>query len=214
MHSYCGVFIYVYLCSDFGDSELSLMLRFVSYFCQQRIPETHTDIHRHTHTYTHIHTHIHTNINTRIHTRTHGDKMADEANSQLDSALNTLLSITEKSGNLRKDLKRDILDSVSTLRNTFVNLINSVEEQMAKIGLLESKVKKAKAELQGRIAADLSARYPPSRDGTGKTPATGVRHVLPTAGRAKEIYAEVARDSIEKDTRSCCSPSPINRQRQ
>jgi len=31
--------------------------------------------------------------------------MADEANLQLESALSTLLSITEKSGNLSKDLK-------------------------------------------------------------------------------------------------------------
>jgi len=67
-----------------------------------------------------------------------------------------LLSTTEKSGNLRKDLKRDIVDSVSTLRKVFVNLNNSVEEQMAKIGLLESEVKKTKAELQGRRAANIS----------------------------------------------------------
>jgi len=57
-----------------------------------------------------------------------GGKMADEANLQLESALNTLISITKKSGNLRKDLKRDIVDSVSTLRNIFVNLKNCVEE--------------------------------------------------------------------------------------
>jgi len=48
--------------------------------------------------------------------------MADETNLQLESALNTLISITEKSGNLRKDLKRDIVESVSTVRDIFVNL--------------------------------------------------------------------------------------------
>jgi len=48
--------------------------------------------------------------------------MADEADLQLESAFSTLLSITEKSGNLRKDLKTDIVDSVSTLRYRFVNL--------------------------------------------------------------------------------------------
>jgi len=49
-------------------------------------------------------------------------KMADETSLQLGSALSKLLSITEKNGNLRKDFKRDIVDSVSTLRNIFVNL--------------------------------------------------------------------------------------------
>ena len=55
----------------------------------------------------------------------------------------------EKSGNLRKDLKRDIVDSLSTLRSIFVNLKNSAEEYMGKITQLESEAKKLKAELQG-----------------------------------------------------------------
>jgi hypothetical protein len=124
--------------------------------------------------------------------------MADEANPQLECALNTLLSITEKSGNLRKDLKRDIVDSVSTLRNIFVNLKNSAEEQMAKIGQLESEVRKAKTELQKRRAVNLSAREPPPRDVSGKIPASGVKHVLPSAGGAKKLYSELTSESIEK----------------
>ena len=62
--------------------------------------------------------------------------MADEAKLQLESALNTLLSITEKSSNLSKDLKKDMADSVSTLRNIFVNLENSAGEHKAKINQL------------------------------------------------------------------------------
>jgi hypothetical protein len=69
---------------------------------------------------------------------------------------------------------------------------------MATIGLLESEVKKAKGELQGRRAANLSACYLTSIDRTRKTPAAGVKHVLPSAGRAKKLYAEVASESIEK----------------
>jgi hypothetical protein len=57
---------------------------------------------------------------------------------------------------------------------------------------------KAKAELYGRRAANLSARYPTSRDGTGKSPAAGVKHLLPSAGGDKKFYAEVASESIEK----------------
>jgi hypothetical protein len=96
--------------------------------------------------------------------------MADEATPQLHSALNTLLSITEKSGNLLKDLKRDIVDSVSTLRNIFVNLKNSAEKHIRKIVLLESEFQKVKAELLESRAANLSAREPPSMDGTGIKP--------------------------------------------
>jgi hypothetical protein len=62
--------------------------------------------------------------------------MADDVTSQFESALKTLLDITQKSGNLRKDLKQDIVDSVSTFRNIFVNLKNSGEEQTIKINKL------------------------------------------------------------------------------
>ena len=124
--------------------------------------------------------------------------MANEVNQQLESALDTLLSITEKSGNLRKDLKRDIVDSVSTLRNIFVNLKNSAEEQMAKIDHLESEVKKAKAELQQRRAVALSIREPPPRDGSGKTLADCAKHVMPSVGGARKLYSLVTSESIEK----------------
>ena len=55
--------------------------------------------------------------------------MADDVKTRLDSALNKLLTITKKSGNLRKDLKQDIVESVSILRNIFVNLKNSGEDK-------------------------------------------------------------------------------------
>ena len=68
--------------------------------------------------------------------------MADDVRSRLESALKTLLDIKEKSGNLRKDLKQDIVDSVSTLRNIFVNLRNSGEEKTKKINQLLGELKK------------------------------------------------------------------------
>jgi hypothetical protein len=67
--------------------------------------------------------------------------MADEATLQLESALNTLLSITEKSGNLRKDLKRGIVDSVSTLRNIFVKL-KKVQNTWEKPPTLKARLRK------------------------------------------------------------------------
>jgi hypothetical protein len=51
-------------------------------------------------------------------------KMADEEKQWVEDAFETLVSITEKGGNLRKDLKNDILVSVSTLRKEFSHLKN------------------------------------------------------------------------------------------
>jgi hypothetical protein len=77
-----------------------------------------------------------------------------------------LLNITEKSGNLRKDLKQDIVDSVSILRNIFVNLKNS-EEHVTKTNQLKGELNKVKAELRSRIA-NLPGSALPSRGGIGK----------------------------------------------
>ena len=142
---------------------------------------THTNTHAHPHPHIHTHTHPHTHT----HTHTTRGKMADEANLQLESALNTLISITDRSGNLRKDLKRDIVESVSTLRDIFVNLKNCAEEHIKKIALLESEVKNAKAELQEKRAVNLSLRVLPSMDGTGNIPAPSVKQGQPSLGGAR-----------------------------
>ena len=92
---------------------------------------THTSTPTHTHTHTHTtHTQSHTQNHTHTHTRTYGrGKMADDVRSHLEGARNTLLQITEKSSNQKKDLKLDIVDSVSTLRNIFTNLKNGGKAQ-------------------------------------------------------------------------------------
>jgi hypothetical protein len=88
----------------------------------------------------------------------------------------------EKSGNLRKDLKQDIVNSISTLRNICVKLKYTAEEQIVKIIQLESDVNKLKAELQESGVVNLSARVQPSRGGTGQIPVTSVKHQQPSSG--------------------------------
>jgi predicted nucleic acid-binding OB-fold protein len=63
--------------------------------------------------------------------------MADNVKSQLECVLNTLLNIMKKRGNVRKDLKQDIVHSVNPLRNIFVNLKNKEEEYTTRIHQLE-----------------------------------------------------------------------------
>jgi uncharacterized protein YaiI (UPF0178 family) len=55
--------------------------------------------------------------------------MADTVKTLVESALNKLLEITEKSGYLRRDFRKDIIDSVSTLRSIFLNLRTSGEDK-------------------------------------------------------------------------------------
>ena len=68
--------------------------------------------------------------------------MADDDKSQFKGALNTLLQITEKSGNLRKDLKQDIVESLSTLRSIFINVKSRREEHNKEINRLGNELTK------------------------------------------------------------------------
>jgi predicted nucleic acid-binding Zn-ribbon protein len=60
------------------------------------------------------------------------------------------VSITEKSGNLRKDLKKDILESVNTLRKEFSQLKIQLETVNEKRKKLREEVKNATEETARR----------------------------------------------------------------
>jgi hypothetical protein len=140
--------------------------------------------------------------------------MADGVNLQLECALDCLLSITEKSGNLRKDLKRNIADSVSTLRSIFVVMKSREEEHKGKITQLESEVKKVTAELQECRAVTLTPRMLPSVGGIGKPPATSLRQGQPPTGGARKLYSEVMSTRIEKRYKLMVRLKTNERQRQ
>jgi hypothetical protein len=125
--------------------------------------------------------------------------MADEVDLQLESALSTLLlNITQKSGNLRKDLKQNIVDSVSILRSIFANLKNSAEEHIAQITQLEREINKAKAELHQSRVANLPVRAQLSRGGIGQTPVTSGINQQPSSGGGRKLYSEVLSSCLDK----------------
>ena len=74
--------------------------------------------------------------------------MADYLNQRIEYALETLVCITEKSGNLRKDLKQDILVTVSSFRKDLSKLkmhLKWAEDEQKK---LREEVKNAKEKMQ------------------------------------------------------------------
>jgi predicted nucleic acid-binding Zn-ribbon protein len=96
-------------------------------------------------------------------THTHA-KMADDVNQRVEDVFNTLVSITEKSGNLSKDLKKDILVSVSTLRKEFSQLkiqLETVNEEHRK---LRDEVKNVTEEMAGRRDSQSVRQVVPTLD--------------------------------------------------
>jgi len=69
-----------------------------------------------------------TSLNIISHSHTHKHRhMVAEEKQRVNDALETLLSIKEKIGNLRKDLKNDIHESVSTLRKASILIYKQLD---------------------------------------------------------------------------------------
>jgi hypothetical protein len=71
--------------------------------------------------------------------------MARDLEDAFKTSLKTLLDLTEKSGNLRKDLRYYIMKSVSSLRCVNNTIMANLEEKTRKIENLECQMKKSSA---------------------------------------------------------------------
>ena len=74
--------------------------------------------------------------------------MADEEEDGIENALNLVVITTERSGNMKKELKQTIYETVSTLRKLFVKLRNRSDLKTDKISALEAEVDKLKIHSQ------------------------------------------------------------------
>jgi len=71
----------------------------------------------------------------------------EEVEDEIENILN-LVVLTERSGNMKKELKQTIYETVGTLRNLFVQLKNKRDQKTSKISVLVAEVDKLKTDLQ------------------------------------------------------------------
>ncbi|PSN46678.1 hypothetical protein C0J52_06387 [Blattella germanica] len=100
------------------------------------------------------------------------------------------MNVKETSGNLKKELRNDITESVSTLRKIFINFKNQIVEQKSEIVVLEQELSKAKADLAACNVSGPTARGGREASWQG-TPRTAPRQVLPSTASEKKTYSEV-----------------------
>lgn len=105
----------------------------------------------------------------------------------VEDAFNTLMSITERSGNLRKDLKIDILESVSTLRKEFSQLKIQLENVNEESNKLRGEVKNATKVMAWRGDSQTFRQVATSMDHVQQSPRNGVRQVLPSEGGGRKL---------------------------
>ena len=120
--------------------------------------------------------------------------MADDVNEGVESALKCLVSVTERSGNLRNDLKKDILEVVSSLRTNFVQVQSNLEAKPAAHKDLEREVKESKDKIQRLrdIVSSHTRHEAPSLESIRRD-TNGARQVLPPDGKARKLYSEAVK---------------------
>jgi hypothetical protein len=107
------------------------------------------------------------------------------------------VSITERSGNLRKDLKNNILESVSTLKvfSQLIIQLQNVNEEQKK---LKEEVKNATKDLARRRDSQPVRQVAPPLDHFQQYPRAGARQMLPFEGERRKFYSEMVKNEENK----------------
>ena len=120
-------------------------------------------------------------------------------------SLNPLLSITEKSGKFRKDLKQDILVSVSTLRkeiSTMKMQLKRAEYEQKKLRVEVKNAKEAKARRDSRTTRQVT----PSLDHIQQYTRSGMQQVTPSDGGRRKLFSEAVKKEDNKRYRITMTP--------
>jgi len=111
------------------------------------------------------------------------------------------VTTTDQSGNLRKDLKKTIFETVSNLRNLFTELKGIIDEKTRQIMHNESEIKEVKVELAACRREVAKAHAGTSTVRVQEPPGPDSRQVLPPHDRAPKLYSRIVKESTEKKHR-------------
>lgn len=87
--------------------------------------------------------------------------MAEDVDARLEGALKMLIGVTEKSGNLRNDLKQEILKAVKQVRGVYNELKSELSDNHANIKRLETTLADCKRSDKSSIAAPSTSQSRP-----------------------------------------------------
>jgi hypothetical protein len=124
--------------------------------------------------------------------------MADAVSAGIKAALYEIVTTMDRSGNMRKDLKKTIFENVSNLRNLFTELKGITDEKTRQI-IHDSEINKVKVELAACRREVAKAHVETSTAREGEPPGPDSRQVLPPHDRA--LYSRVLSGNTEKKHR-------------
>jgi hypothetical protein len=124
--------------------------------------------------------------------------MVDEEDQHVEDTFDAFVSVTEKSGNLSKDLKKDILKNIRILRKVFYKMKTQIENKSGENKKLRDEVMKVTEEM-ARMRDGQPARHEaPFLDHMQQTVRHGAQQVPPSEGRKGKLFSEALKDEGDK----------------
>ena len=114
--------------------------------------------------------------------------MADEVTRSIEDALNKMVNTTDQRGNMRKELKKNFYETVSTLRNLFIEMKGMLEEGTRQKRQMEKEINGIKTELEACRRANTNGKLETPSDREKELPKTGNRQVLPPHDNPRKFY--------------------------
>ena len=126
--------------------------------------------------------------------------MADDVDNIVECALENLISVTEKSGNLRNDLKQLILKSVSSLRNAFIELKTSIVSNNDQNIALNTRVKEMEEKVKDLedLRRSSAVHVAPSSALSRDYPPVGTFTRATYSGAQKKLFSEAVASAAQK----------------
>ena len=117
--------------------------------------------------------------------------MADDVSQQIENVLNTIVNLTEKSGNLKKELKHSIHESVSTLRLLVLSLKSDLLGKTEENNKSRNEVKQLKDTLEKMRSTTSVRQLAPSVTSFPEPTSQGTAISTPPSGGKKKLFSDV-----------------------
>jgi len=117
--------------------------------------------------------------------------MAEDECEGIENALNLIVCTADRSGKMKKELKQTIFDTVSTLRDLFMQLKTSRDSKTQTISDLEGRVASMEAELAASIDTATKVHRETSSSTTQGPVRVNTMAEAPPAGGGRKLFTEI-----------------------
>jgi len=125
-------------------------------------------------------------------------KKADDVSQRIEDALNLIVNLTDKSGNMKKELKKSVHEAVSNFRNLIFALKSNLQEKTEENNRMQSEVNLLKDALQKWESTSTTRQVAPSVTSRPGLTSRGTADAAPLIGEKKKQLSKVLSGKTEE----------------